>query len=503
MKIKILLLYFFILTPVYSYSLFDKNIKVQDGLNIINMSNTFAEIYEKLDSVNWAGKNINIAIESLEKIDKNVHIASTDERVILVFKDKIIANYPKPSAKQWDEFGQITTALILKIRQLVPKYKNTDEVFIYKLVVDVLIRSLDEKGKFIYSHKDKVVQDGKILTSLGIEGIRLKSNDFLITGVYESSVADLKGIEKNDIILAINGKDIKKINSLELNGILHGFNSGSVKLKIKDSLGIKDVVLNRSSIVLADTDIVIRKDANNEDSILEIIIHNITDNSLNIIKNALKTHQNIKGIILDLRSTSGNDEQSVTKLAGLFVGKEPIMRVVESLTNEVEISSSTKKQIKVPTVVLISNSTSGTAEILAYNLYEKEAGLIIGSPTSGEARLSTMINLSNGGGLLLYNKSIKTAKGDDLDGIGVFPIVCLANIRSSKDQEVFFLNVINENFDIKDYNNIVDKTNVLQVRKGCPYFISGFDEDNISLGVAVKILTDKLIYNKLIKKIDN
>ena len=83
-------------------SLFFENEPVQGGINVIEMSRGFADIYEKLAGVSWGGKSINVAIESLENLHRNAHIAATDERVVLVWGDDIIANYPNPSAHDWD-----------------------------------------------------------------------------------------------------------------------------------------------------------------------------------------------------------------------------------------------------------------------------------------------------------------------------------------------------------------------------------------------------------------
>ena len=84
----------------------------------------------------------------------------------------------------------------------------------------------------------------------------------------------------------------------------------------------------------------------------------------------------------------------------------------------------------------------------------------------------------------------------DIDGRGVFPLVCLSNIRSSSEQEAFFLNVMNDNFNAHDYNK--DKSvNVKALRKACPIIQSGTDEDNLSIGISSKILTNKSLYEQL------
>ena len=151
----------------------------------------------------------------------------------------------------------------------------------------------------------------------------------------------------------------------------------------------------------------------------------------------------------------------------------------------------------VPVVVLMSNMTRGTAEALVAAFYENSRGVLVGTPTAGSARTATRIPLNNGGALELLNKSIKTGRGNVLDGRGVFPIVCLSNIRSVQQQDVFFLNVVNNNFNARDFNKEPD-VDVSAVRRGCPVITSGADEDAVAMAVSVKILTDNKVYNNLV-----
>ena len=142
--------------------LFFDDERIQDGLDVVQMSNRFAEIYEKLDGVSWGGKNINVAIEALENLNTNAHIAATDERVVLVWGDTIVANYPRPTVRDWHAFGEITTALVLKLRERDNVLHNASESEIYRIVVDSLMRGLDEKGRYVYSDDAGVANDGRI-----------------------------------------------------------------------------------------------------------------------------------------------------------------------------------------------------------------------------------------------------------------------------------------------------------------------------------------------------
>lgn len=499
MKIAKLFLFGFLtlgVMPCFADSLFFEDEPVQDGLNVFDVSATFADIYKKLDGVKWGGKNINVAIESLENLNTNAHIAATDERVVLVWGDAIIANYPRPAPGDWQGFGEITTALVLKLRANDAALHAASESEMYQMVVDSLMRGIDENGRYIYSRRAEITEDGRILTSVGLEGARDARGNWRVTGVFKDSPADTAGLREGDLIVSINGQNVAAMSDAELSAAMSGFNSGTSKIKLLSPGGERDVVLRRATVILADADVVHRSDADTG-GILEIVVHKISDNTVSIVNEALAKYQDVSGIILDLRAATGDDERAAAKLAGLFIGKKPVMRIVETARDEVEVIPGGDAVTDAPVVVLMSNMTRGTAEAVVAAFYENERGVLVGTPTAGSARIATRINLENGGALELLNKSIKTGTGRAIDGRGIFPIVCLSNIRSTNQQNAFFLNVINNDFNAQDFNRD-DDIDVDAVRRGCPVITSGADEDALSAAVAAKILTDSKLYNKLV-----
>lgn len=487
----------FVAVPAFaSDSLFFEDEPLQDGLPVFVMSDTFADVYEKLDGVNWGGKNLNLAIESLENINSLAHIAATDERIVLVWGDTIIGNFARPKDKDWRAFGEITTALILKMRQQDPNLRRLGENDIYQIAVESLVRGLDEQGKYVLSKSAQITEDGKILTSVGIEGGRDARGNFRVSGVYKGAPADVAGIKSGDLIVEIDGMPVVNMSGADLASVMNGFNSGTAKIKLLTPSGQKNVVLRRASIALADADVIYRDDTE-YGGILEIVVHKITDGAVDIINKALMMYPDAYGIILDLRAASGDNERAAAKLTGLFLGQVPVMRVVENAREEVEVIPGGNAVTDVPVVVLMSDMTRGAAEALAAAFYENQRGVLVGTPTAGQARIASQIDLKNGGMLELMNKSVKTGAGRVIDNRGVFPIVCLSSIRSNQQQSAFFINVVNNDFNMQDFNK---KTDVppADIRRGCPTITSGTDEDAVSLAVAVKILTDKKVYNKLL-----
>ena len=494
-KIFFMLAFFIGMTPCFADGLFYQDEPIQDGLPVFEMSQNFADVYEKLNGVKWGGKNLNVAIESLENLNKSAHIAATDERVVLVWNDAIIGNYPRPSANDWNAFGEITTALVLKMRVNDAYMKSLSENEIYQYVVDAIIRGLDENGRYVFSKSAQITEDGRLLTSVGMEGVRDERGNFRVDGVFKGAPADTAGISSGDLIVQINGKLVRNMSDTELASVISGFNSGTAKIKILSPRGSKDVVLRRATVVVADADVVHRSNPDNG-GLLEIVVHQVSDGAVDIIKSALNKYSDVDGVILDLRASSGDDERAAAKLAGLFIGAKPVMRIIETSFDEVEVLPNADAITDVPVVVLMSDQTRGTAEAIAAAFYEYNRGVLVGTPTAGNARIATEIDLDNGGMLELLNKSIKTGQGNIIDGRGVFPIVCLSNIRSNQQQNAFFLNVINGDFNARDFNKEPD-TDVNMIRRGCPTIASGADEDALSMAVSVQILTDKKIYNRL------
>ena len=90
---------------------------------------------------------------------------------------------------------------------------------------------------------------------------------------------------------------------------------------------------------------------------------------------ALAGTNKIAGVVLDLRFADGSDDMAAQAAAKLFAAK---------------------KITAGPLAVLVNGETRGAAEVLAAALRQAGAGLILGSPTAGEATAFREFPLSNG-----------------------------------------------------------------------------------------------------------
>jgi hypothetical protein len=140
-------------------------------------------------------------------------------------------------------------------------------------------------------------------------------------------------------------------------------------------------------------------------------------NELSAAYRALTNTNKVSGIVLDLRFVVGDDTASAQATANLFASKKI---VAGSL------------------VVLVNGETRGAAETLAAALRHAGAGLIIGSPTAGEAATFKEFPLRNGERLRIATMPVKSGHGPAIPSGGLQPDIAVA--VSADDERAFWEN---------------------------------------------------------------
>ncbi len=487
---------------------FDDEDVMVDGINVPEMSAFFADVYEKLDQNNWnndqAANGMTRIIQSIETIDPRVGISVTGPRMVIVYDDTIAGNYELPKIGKWNDWGELTTAIILNLREKLPNLAKANDQQIYFAVVGAMMNELDPSGGYIYPEMIQVKQQGRVLTSLGLAGVRNEDGYYRITSVIQGSMADNAGLKNQDIVLSINGRQATGMSDEEIIDILEGFTTSLVKLDVFDPVtkAERNVVLRRATIMMADADVIKR------DTIIEIVIHQLTKKSVGLIAETLseKITQATSGIVLDLRTTDGDDEEAMTQIAGLFMGKVPVLQVINVGSDkafEMVPGGEAIVDSNIPVIVLTSRQTHKLGEALAAAFEENHRGLVVGTPTAGDAKLSKTIPLKNGGQLKITNRQMKTGGGRDLSNRGVLPVICTSSIRSQKQQEVMFVNILNKDFKtgLETWYSETDQSRIEKIRRGCPEVANGQDEDLLTQGVVAQIFSNPKVYDALIKLI--
>jgi carboxyl-terminal processing protease len=106
--------------------------------------------------------------------------------------------------------------------------------------------------------------------------------------------------------------------------------------------------------------------------------------------------QNIKGLIIDLRSNPGGLLESAREVSELFLEKDKLLVYTESRipsNNLKYYSRSTKVHNEVPIVVLINGASASASEIVAGALQDWDRAVIVGQTSFGKGSVQTVFTL--------------------------------------------------------------------------------------------------------------
>jgi carboxyl-terminal processing protease len=138
-----------------------------------------------------------------------------------------------------------------------------------------------------------------------------------------------------------------------------------------------------------------------------------------------------EGIVLDLRGNGGGDAEAMADVASLFLDDGiNLGKFADRSGASFELQTYSKRlwrvpqlsQVKLPLVVLTSESTSSAAEIMAATLQAKRRARVIGTGTCGcVLAIRNRHALPDGGLLDVSEFDYRTAAGVRLQGLGVTP----------------------------------------------------------------------------------
>jgi len=147
----------------------------------------------------------------------------------------------------------------------------------------------------------------------------------------------------------------------------------------------------------------------------------------------ITTTNRLKGIVLDLRYSDGQDYKVAADLADRFVGREEPL--IDWGRGAVKSEAKTNA-IELPTAILVNQSTSGAAEALAGILRQMQIALIIGTNTAGNAAIARDLALSTGQHLRVAASPVKFGDGTPFPSTGLKPDIYVE--VSPDDEQVWF-----------------------------------------------------------------
>lgn len=279
-----------------------------------------------------------------------------------------------------------------------------------KTGIDAMLESLDPYTVY-YPESD--IENYKLMTTgqYGGIGARVRKIDehVVIGEPFKGFPAYKAGLKAGDIILQVDGKDVKGKTTHELSKILKGNPGTSLTVKVKRPGKEEpfDVTFKREKVKIKS--VPFSGMLTNEIGYIKMrsFTHNVSQEVKSAFLN-LKKNNDFKSLIFDLRGNPGGLLHEAINTVGLFTKKG--VKVVET-RGKIEEWTKVYKTLnapidkEIPIVVLIDGGSASASEIVSGTLQDFDRAVVLGRNSYGKGLVQTTRNLK-------YNTSIKvtTAK---------------------------------------------------------------------------------------------
>lgn len=225
---------------------------------------------------------------------------------------------------------------------------------------------------------------------------------------YEGMPALDAGLRAGDILLSIDGDDLKGLSVDKVSELLRGEAGTTLTVRAKRE-GVTDsileVKLTRANIALPSVPYYTML----SDSIGYIILNSFTENCAREVRLALVElkDRGAKRLVLDLRGNGGGSLSEAVDITGLFVPKGTVVVTTRGKIVQATQSFRTRREpldATMPLVVLVDGQSASASEIVAGAIQDLDRGVIMGRRTYGKGLVQTVRDLP-------YNSSLKLTTG--------------------------------------------------------------------------------------------
>lgn len=213
-----------------------------------------------------------------------------------------------------------------------------------------------------------------------------KEQRAVISEPYEGTPSQLAGVKAGDVILSIDGKDVKGMLTPKVSSMLRGEAGTTFELKVRRGKEEKSFLITRQTIQLPQVPYF---GMLSDGQTGYIYLTGFTDGACREVRNALDDvrRQGAKRLVLDLRGNPGGAVNEAVDIANLFLpkGKKVVYTRGKMKRTDREYYTATEPvDSLMPLVVLVDGGSASSSEIVAGALQDFDRAVVMGAKTYGK-----------------------------------------------------------------------------------------------------------------------
>lgn len=298
-----------------------------------------------------------------------------------------------------DKYARIANSLEIYnavMRELSINYVDTiDYEQINEAGINYMLQKLDPYTTFFAESEEDALKMMTTGTYGGIGAIISRQGaNILIAEPYEGMPAQRHDIRAGDIIVEVDGKSTKGLQTGDVSQMLRGPQGTEVELLLQRP-GEKKTF--RKKIIREVIQInPVEYYGMLTDTIGYIALRDFTDKAYNEVRDAvidLTKNHNMRKLIIDLRSNGGGLVSEAVNIAGLFVPRHTHIVSTKGLqpqSHQEYITSNEPLLPDLPLMVLINSASASASEILAGALQDLDRAIVVGERSYGKGLVQSL-----------------------------------------------------------------------------------------------------------------
>ncbi|MGB5933358.1 MAG: S41 family peptidase [Anaerolineae bacterium] len=282
----------------------------------------------------------------------------------------------------------------------------------------------DENTAFIIPEHIAIIREDLTGTFQGIGALVEMNEDgyLVIAEPLAGRPADLVGLKAGDLVLEVDGVEIRGMNLIDAVSLIRGPKGTTVRLTIQRQGVLEpfEVEIVRERIELRTIEYRL---LNGE--IGYIKLNEFNSQAPRQLRAALidLLAENPRGLILDLRDDPGGLVTAAIDVGSEFIAQGVIMSERGKDREEDHEAQGGGLATEIPLVVLVNGGSASASEIVAGAIQDYGRGILIGERTVGKGSVQVQHQLSDGSGLRITIAHWFTPHGRLIEGEGLIPDV--------------------------------------------------------------------------------
>ncbi|MGI6642823.1 MAG: S41 family peptidase [Bacillota bacterium] len=313
--------------------------------------------------------------------------------------------------------------LLIEVQDLIRDYhtKDISVDLLYQGAIRGMIDALGDRYSQFFTPEQLNAWLSSLEGEYGGIGVTIELVDgmLMIVGVFSGSPAQEAGLRAGDVIVSVEGHDMKGKLPRDAAVLLRGEPGTPVEaVFLRSSTGeVLNLTIVRATIVQPSMDV---KELG--DNLHYIRVNEFTEEAGRTFTAIIEVLRNfgMKGLVLDLRDNPGGLVDVCIDMANHLVPKGPIFELGRKELKEV--IENTRDVVPVPVVVLVNGGSASASEILAGAIRDRGVGVLVGEKTFGKGCIQTLVDLGDDmGGIKLTIAEYRTPSGQAIEGKGLEP----------------------------------------------------------------------------------